>query len=142
MTIAATTGSSMLLEALPAFVLVLGTPIAVWWWLSKGRRLTPGRLRVTDKAALGRNTWLAVVEIDDRRMLIGAGEHGVDLLSELEPQDEATEIVGNPEPTASRTLRLPNGFENGPGMGLLRRLQLMTLRSSTPPIARPGVPPS
>ena len=142
MTVAATTGTAMLLEALPAFLLVLGTPVAVWWWLSKGRRFTPGRLRVTDKAALGRNTWLAVVEIDDRRMLIGAGEHGVDLLSELEPQDEATETAETPDPTASRMLRVPNGFDNGPGMGLLRRLQLMTLRTSTPPIARPGVPPN
>lgn len=144
-----TSGLSLLANALPAFLLVLGAPIGLWWWVRRSRQGATHRLRVTDKAALGKNTWVAVVEVDDKRLLLGAGEHGIGLLSELEPvpQEETAESTAA---VASATLdgdpagapAHMNGLLERPRMGLVRRLQLMTLRTSARPLTRPpGVPP-
>jgi flagellar biogenesis protein FliO len=139
-----TSGLSLLANALPAFLLVLGAPIGLWWWVRRSRQGATHRLRVTDKAALGKNTWVAVVEVDDKRLLLGAGENGIGLLSELDPvPDEQTaesaETVAHRAPDgdiAGATSRM-NGLLDRPRMGLVRRLQLMTLRTSARPLTRP-----
>ncbi len=132
-------GLSLLLNALPAFLLVLGAPAMLWWWSRRARHGSPGRLRITDKAALGRSTWVAVVEIDGRRLLVGAGEHGIDLLSELGAGEPAHELAPELGRSADRIAELDNprnGIASRPRMGLVQRLQLMTLRTSRP-VPRP-----
>lgn len=104
---------------LPALAVVIGIPVTVWWWLRRGGKVgpTPG-VRVTAKAGLGRNTFVAVVVADQRRFLVGTGENGVNLLAELEREEE-------PEPSP-----LDLDMEaNRPGMGLVRRLQRHGLAS-------------
>jgi hypothetical protein len=42
-------------------------------------------LRVTARAGISRGTTLALVEVDGRRFLLGAGERSLELLTELAP---------------------------------------------------------
>ncbi len=53
------------------------------------------QLRITARTSLHRNAFLAVVEIEGRRLLIGAGQQ-VQLITELEPVP-ADEAKGRPE---------------------------------------------
>jgi flagellar biogenesis protein FliO len=117
-----TVGLNLFTEVIPALILVFGSPIAIWWYLRRSRQGSPGRLNISDKAALGKNVWMAVVEVDDKRFLVGAGESGVGLISELEALPE---VAAEPaeEPAAST-----NGITEQPRIGLVRRLQLMTVR--------------
>lgn len=127
---AAMSGTDIVANVLPAFLLVIGAPLGIWWWMRRTRGTSAARLRVTDKAALGRNTWIAVAEIDGQRFLLGAGENGVGLLSELEPtpvveEAEAMVLDGTSYDAKDRVTE--------PRMGLIRRLQQMTLRTSARP---------
>lgn len=119
-------------DVLPAFAIVFGAPVAIWWYMRRSRGSGVTRLRISDKAVLGKNVWVAVVEIDDKRFLVGAGESGANLISELEalpevaeePVEEAAE-----EPLAGQA-NLSNGITEQPRTGLVRRLQLMTVRGT------------
>jgi flagellar biogenesis protein FliO len=104
---------------LPALAIVIGIPLGVWWWLRRGGKagLTPG-VRVTAKAGLGRNTFVAVVAADERRFLVGTGDNGVTLLAELDPEEQS-----DPAPLES------DMDANRPGMGLVRRLQRREMAS-------------
>ena len=67
------TGLDIVGSLLPALAIVVGIPLGVWWWLRRGGKVgvTPG-VRVTAKAGLGRNTFVAVVSADQRRCLVVA----------------------------------------------------------------------
>ena len=123
----ATSTTGLVANAVPALLLVMGAPLALWWWTRRSRMGDSRRLRITDKAALGKNLWVAVVEVDDKRILLGAGEHGIGMLTELDSLPEESAIAA-PD---------TNGLPHGPRMGLVHRLQRMTLRTSARPIARP-----
>ncbi len=118
---------NLLTDLLPGFAVVITAPLVLWWYVRKQRGATPNRLKISDKAALGKSTWVAVVEVDDKRFLVGAGESGVGLISELEalpePVEEAIE-----EPATEAALATQNGITEPPRIGLVRRLQLMTVR--------------
>ena len=92
--------------------------------MRKTRGSRPNGLRITDKAALGKSTWLAVVEVGEQRFLVGAGESGVGLISELPALPEPVA-----EPAADAGSIPQNGSTEQPRIGLIRRLQLMTVRS-------------
>ncbi len=120
-------------DVLPGFAVVIAVPLILWWYVRRTRGTKPNRLRISDKAALGKNTWVAVIEIDDKRLLVGAGESGVGLISELEALPEpAEELAEDPAtdavPAADTAGALPNGITEPPRIGLVRRLQLMTVR--------------
>jgi len=124
-------------DVLPGFAVVIAVPLVLWWYVRRTRGTKPNRLRISDKAALGKNTWVAVVEIDDKRLLVGAGESGVGLISELEALPEpaekpAEERVEEPAmeavPATAAAGAAPNGITEPPRIGLVRRLQLMTVR--------------
>lgn len=120
------TGLNFVTDVLPAFAVVFGAPLAIWWYMRKTRTNGGGGLRITDKAVLGKNVWMAVVEVDDKRFLVGAGEAGVGLISELEALPEP-----EPEPESETETGFedtPNGLTEQPRIGLVRRLQLMTVR--------------
>jgi flagellar biogenesis protein FliO len=117
------TGLNLLTDVLPALLLVFGAPLAIWWYVRKNRGNGGGRLRISDKAVLGKNVWVAVVEVDDKRFLVGAGESGVGLISELEALPEPA-VETEEEGFADNT----NGIIEQPRIGLVRRLQLMTVR--------------
>lgn len=120
-----TLGINLFTEVVPALVIVFGAPVGIWWYLRRSRKGTVGRLQISDKAVLGKNVWVAVIEVDDKRFLVGAGESGVGLISELEALPMTVE-----EPAAEETATEPtNGITEQPRMGLVRRLQLLTVRS-------------
>lgn len=116
-------GINLFTEFLPALAIVCGAPLAIWWYTRRNRKGNPGRLQITDKAVLGKNLWVAVVNVDDKRFLVGAGESGVGLISELETLPQPVE-----EP-AEEPVTDMNGITEQPRIGLIRRLQLMTVRS-------------
>jgi len=111
-----------LLRLLPALGLVVLLPLGVLWW-SRQRRGFTQTVRVSAKTPLGKNNWVAVVEADARRFLVGTGERGVGLIAELDPT-EPTEFDedglqdGDPTTTAD------------PRTGLIQRLQERTMRRS------------
>jgi flagellar biogenesis protein FliO len=63
--------------------------VALRYRSGKSTKRSP-QLRVTARTALHRGAFLAVVEIEGRRLLIGASQH-VQLLTELEPVTEGPE---------------------------------------------------
>ncbi len=119
----------LLVNVVPALLIVVGAPLVLWWWTRRHRAGDAHRLRITDKAALGRNAWVAILEVDDKRLLLGAGESGVALVTELESLPQPLED----DPTGFGTtdpLRPGTGQDRRPWMGLYRRLQQMTLRTT------------
>ncbi|MDJ0955140.1 MAG: flagellar biosynthetic protein FliO [Acidimicrobiia bacterium] len=112
---------NFLTDVLPGFLVVIAAPLVLWWYVRRTRGTTTNRLRISDKAALGKGTWVAVVEVDDKRFLVGAGETGVGLISQLEALPEV-------ETAADAELAESNGITEQPRIGLVRRLQLMTVR--------------
>ncbi|MCP3996099.1 MAG: flagellar biosynthetic protein FliO [bacterium] len=116
-------------DLLPGLGVVITIPLVLWWYVRKSRGSTTNRLRISDKAPMGKNTWVAVVEVDDKRFLVGAGETGVGLISELEALPET---VAEPAEEAAATTAIAGNGQNGiteqPRIGLVRRLQLMTVR--------------
>lgn len=119
---------------LPALALILGLPLAVAWW-ARRHRPTGGRpVRVVAKAGLSRNSAVAVVAVGTRRFLVGAGDNGVSLIGELDPEPEepAPDPLPSRLPAAVAAPAQPTD-ERRPWMGLIRRLQQMTLRTAGPP---------
>ncbi|MCP3977315.1 MAG: flagellar biosynthetic protein FliO [bacterium] len=135
-------GMDLVSNVVPALMLVIGAPLALWWWTRRNRGAATHRLRITDKAALGRSLWVAVVEVDDKRFLVGAGEGSVGLISELEDVSMEQELASLTTSEAAEQGMDPvsaelNGITERPRMGLVERLQHMTLRTPPPPSARP-----
>ena len=112
-------------RVLPALLIVIGLPLAVLWWNRRQRTSAPGRLAVTDRAAFGRSAWVAVIEVDRRRFLVGAGDQGINLISEL---DESPEPAVTDDPDGGTSITM-DGEDHGPRSGLISRLQQMTLRT-------------
>ncbi len=128
----------------PALLVVVAAPLGVLWW-SRRNRTGPARpVRVVGRAGLGRNVAVAVVAVDRRRFLVGAGEHGVRLLGELEPEPELAAALPAPtEPGFPLSTSAPgqdDPHSQRPWTGLVRRLQQMTLRTA-PPSRRPSRAP-
>ena len=79
-----------MIELVVRVVLSLAVVLGLLWLMTRisSRRLGGGRrspLRVLGRQALGRNASVAVVEAGDRVLLVGVSEHGVNLLTELDP---------------------------------------------------------
>ena len=78
-------------------LLILGGLAAgAWWWNRRASAQTMGVLNVVRRAALLRGATLAVVEVGGRHFLVGATEHRVELLTELEDELFAGMDVGDP----------------------------------------------
>ncbi len=110
---------------IPSLVIFVGGPLLIWW-LRRSRPASPAGLRVAARTALTRNSVVAIIETGDRRFLLGATDHGIQLISELEASStEADEIGmdGLPE--------LP--FRQGPRTSPLETLRAMTARRAGKP---------
>jgi flagellar biogenesis protein FliO len=71
-------------------VLLLGGLVAAPALLRRARGATPDGIRVLGRTALHKQAVVAVVAVGERRLLVGAGEHGVQLLAELDPTADDT----------------------------------------------------
>lgn len=131
-------------QALPALLLFVGAPLLIWWI----RRSRPGlgpALRVSSRTALTRNGVVAVIETDGRRFLVGATDHGINLLTELDREHrDDTEVVVPMESvdlTDENTPMVPPApLPPGPGKSPIETLRAMTVRKPTRssfPHARP-----
>ncbi len=118
---AATAG--LLGRVLPPLLVVAGAPLLIWWT----RRRSPGRprsgLRVTARTALTKGSVLAVVEIDSQRLLIGATDGGINLLSTL-----PTEGTTDTDEPATSPVVVP-----GPWTSPIEHLRNLTVRTSPRP---------
>lgn len=102
------------------------------FWIKRLRAVAPeSAISVLGRTALSRTAVVAVVRVGDRRLLVGAGEHGVNVLTELDPEGR-TDAVDLPE--GADIPSLASSIE-GPRIGLLDRLRVMTVRST--PAERP-----
>ena len=122
MTDAATT-AGLLGRVIPPLLVIAGAPLLIWWT----RRRRPGGprsgLRVTARTALTKGSVLAVVEIDSQRLLIGATDGGINLLSKL-----PTEGTNDTDEPASTPVLNP-----GPWTSPIDHLRKLTVRTSSRP---------
>lgn len=152
-------------------LLLLGVLAATPLLLRRLKGSQPGGVRVLGRTALHRNAVVAVVEVGNRRLLVGAGEKGIELLTELEqdPEDAPEDaddgaLARDASPVEPLVLDLTSTArmdvaprddrstpateealqallgeagsavtEAGPGIGLVDRLRVMTVRVSPPP---------
>jgi flagellar biogenesis protein FliO len=80
-------------------LLLLGALVATPMLLRRARAATPDGVRVVGRTALHKGAVVAVVAVGERRLLLGAGERGVQLLTEL----EAPEAPQSATPTTTDT---------------------------------------
>jgi flagellar biogenesis protein FliO len=138
-----------------SLILVVGGLFVVRRWSRSGR---PGRrvsghsrvpIRIVGRVGISRGVNVAVVEVDNHRFLVGAGEHGVNLLAELAPRPDTETAVddisfdpstldhhsafatdGEPRDHMYADALTDTSASNQPRMGLVARLQHTTLRTS------------
>jgi flagellar protein FliO/FliZ len=112
-------------STIPTLFIFVVAPLVIWW-LRRSRVGITGGLRVTSRTGLTRNGVVAVVETDGRRFLIGATDHGINLLTELaHPDDEPN----TEEPSSDLDLTVGTG----PGTSPIDALRNMTVRKPTRP---------
>ncbi|MBS3942373.1 MAG: flagellar biosynthetic protein FliO [Actinobacteria bacterium] len=70
-------------------LLLLGALVAAPLLLRRFKGAQPGGVRVLGRTALHKNAVIAVVEVGGRRLLLGAGEKGIELLTELDDEPAA-----------------------------------------------------
>jgi flagellar biogenesis protein FliO len=144
-------------------LLLLGALLATPMLLRRFRAQAPDGLRVVGRTALHKGAVVAVVAVGERRLLLGAGERGVQVLAELDHVVDLPAATGLSVAAASRDRIHPDGRTDaadvtswadqdplvalrtqldraspsdvtaGPGIGLLDRLRAMTVRVSAPP---------
>ncbi|HSK21942.1 MAG TPA: flagellar biosynthetic protein FliO [Egicoccus sp.] len=79
-------------------LLLLGALAAAPLLLRRFKGAQPGGVRVLGRTALHKNAVVAVVEVGGRRLLLGAGDKGIELLTELDAESaDAGDAVAVPE---------------------------------------------
>ncbi len=132
--------SDTLSQMIPALVIFVGGPVLIWW-LKRGRPAAGGGLKVSARTALTRNSVIAVIELDGKRLLVGATDNGVTLLSEL-----GAGATTPTQPTLPFTTTTESGHDvphmddhpvltepKGPRTSPLEHLRVMTTRRVTRP---------
>lgn len=87
------TGIDVVTRLLPSLALIVGLLLLVRRWAQRSARSNGAGITVLARAGLTKGAMVAVVEINDRRYLVGASEHGVSLLSELDDGEETAESL-------------------------------------------------
>jgi flagellar biogenesis protein FliO len=113
----------------------------------RARRSSQGPIRVLARLSVAKGAALMIVSVEGRRLLIAAGERGVNLVTELGEEHGSDEerppqaaAAGGLPPTAAFPID-PASIANlplhapptlGPGTGLVRTLRLATVRRAEP----------
>lgn len=136
-----------------ALLLLIAAIAAVPLLLRRQRAQRPDGLRVLGRTALTKGAVVAVVAVGERRLLLGAGERGVQLLCELDPAVDGADDLGladlhlDADPDVAVDLDLAalvatdaaslgrrdavGTTTAGPRTGLVDRLRVMTVRTPT-----------
>ena len=116
-----------LARIIPTLALIVGALLLVRRWAQRGGGLSSNDgVKVLSRTGLTRGSVLAIVEVAGRRYLLGASDQGVRMLTEL----DADATLGVPAPpVAPRAMDRSAITAQGPWMGLVNRLQQMTVRS-------------
>lgn len=125
-------GAEILGRLLPSLAVIVGALLLVRRWARRQGGATRG-MRVVARTGVARGAIVAVVAVGSRRFLVGAGEHGVSLLTELDeddlggdPADGSPLSSDSPYSAATDTAAARTA---GPRMGLVDRLRAMTVRT-------------
>jgi flagellar biogenesis protein FliO len=85
-------GLSDVLRVLAALALVSGLTVGLGWLArSRSRRRGGAGLRVEERLTVSRTAQLLVVRVEGRKLLIGASDKGVQLVTELDAEPHAVE---------------------------------------------------
>jgi flagellar biogenesis protein FliO len=115
-----------LARIIPTLALIVGALLLVRRWAQRGGALGANDgVKVLSRTGLTRGSVLAIVEVAGHRYLLGASDQGVRLLTELD--DDA--MLSTPAPPAPPRAMDRRAIAQGPRMGLVNRLQQMTVRS-------------
>ena len=93
------TGVDALARMLPSLAIIVGALLLLRHWAQKGRGGTTTPLRVISRTGLAKGSVVAIVEVGDRRLLVGAADQSVSLLAELD--DVPTAVVDGPSPATA-----------------------------------------
>lgn len=79
-------------------VLVMGAAAGVWYW--RRRNGSPlrkhGLIAIEDTRPLGNRQYLVIASCDGRRFLLGVASGNIQLLSPLDPKEEALDVPDQP----------------------------------------------
>jgi flagellar biogenesis protein FliO len=85
-------GLADVLRVLAALALVSGLTVGLGWLArSRSRRRGGAGLRVEERLTVSRTAQLLVVRVEGRKLLIGASDKGVQLVTELDAEPDAVE---------------------------------------------------
>lgn len=71
---------------LPSMALIVGLLLLLRRWAQRGAQQAGAGIKVLARAGITRGASVAVVALGDRRFLVGASEHGISLLAELDDE--------------------------------------------------------
>lgn len=126
--------ASVLARLLPSLGLIVGGLLLLRWWTRRaGGRPGVAAMRVTSRAALGRQAAAAVLHVEGRRFLVGLTDNNVSLIAELAPEttEDAPEDVALDLSTPSTSST--TSMDLHPRTGLVDRLQRATARRPVDP---------
>jgi len=86
-----------------ALVAVLAIIVAAPVALRRMRSSQPHGVRVLSRTAITKTSAVAVITLDERRWLVGSGEHGIQLLAELDAHSPGPPRQASPYPSSLTT---------------------------------------
>ncbi|MCU1367489.1 MAG: hypothetical protein JWL72_3405 [Ilumatobacteraceae bacterium] len=128
-------------------VTLLLAAVAIFLKLRNRTNTTTRAIKVTSRVTISRGSMIAVVEIDGRRLLIGAAPNQVNLISELAdvaPVDPTVPPSSNPSPrpAAAAIARLTSTIRPGAQRDSSMSRQDRPAPTPTPTRATPVAPPA
>lgn len=95
-----------MIELVIRVVVSLALVLGLLWLVARASQRRFGgaarsMVRVIARQSLARNSALAVVEVGERVLVVGVGEQGVSLLTELDPDEVPEPVAGSADPASS-----------------------------------------
>jgi flagellar biogenesis protein FliO len=125
-------------------VTLLLAAVALALKLRSRNTTTTRAIKVTSRITINRGSMIAVVEVDGRRLLVGAAANQVNLLAELADAPPAAEPTATPDPSPipGALARLgslrPRPSDSSTSTSLMEKARRMTTRSVEPRLRLPG----
>lgn len=130
----------LIARLVPALLIVVGGPFAVRWVIRRGPGASSNRMRVVERASMGKAAQVVIVSVSDRRLLLGVTESQITLLSELDAESPA-EAPATLRPVAHTPIE--SGMDAGSGLeaasqpwdGFVERWRHLTTRRPSEELA-------